>query len=193
MFDKPKVRRKPVEYASDQWFNKVLPYCGARLIAILTFMTLTGARVSEACALRWEDVDISSSQALLRNTKNGSPRLVDLAPPVVAALSHIADTNLCPNKRVFGYAARWSVNQAIRRACKRSGAPYLSSHKVGRHAFAARLLRAGHSLKLVQEAGGWKVARIVADHYGHLERSQVSAAVKGTGANLTHPMLTPPV
>ena len=90
-----------------------------------------------------------------------------------------------PNALVFGYAGRWSVNQAIERACQRAGVPYLSSHKVGRHAFAARLLRAGHSLKLVQEAGGWRVARMVSDHYGHLERSQISAAIKASGTNLT--------
>jgi integrase len=188
-FEKPKVKRKSIEYASDQWFHKVLPRCGVRLIAILTFMTLTGARVSEACALCWSDVDLPNSQALLRTTKNGSPRLADLAPPVVAALAHIARSETDPTDCVFGYAARWSVNQAIRRACKRAGVPYLSSHKVGRHAFAARLLRAGHSLKLVQEAGGWKVARIVSDHYGHLERSHVSAAIKASGTNLTYPTL----
>ncbi len=54
----------------------------------------------------------------------------------------------------------------------------MSSHRIGRHAFPARLLRDGHSLKLVQEAGGWKAARMVSDHYGHLERSQISAAIK---------------
>ena len=62
----------------------------------------------------------------------------------------------------------------------------MSSHKIGRHAFAARLLREGHSLRVVQDAGGWKVARMVTDHYGHLERSQVDAAVSSAGTNLAH-------
>ena len=189
IFDKPKLKRKPIEYASDDWFHRVLPCCGDPLAAILTFMTLTGARVAEACALLWCDVDLSNSQALLRTTKNGSPRLVDLAEPVVTSLKHLGRLGVQPYGTVFGYAGRWSVNQAIRRACKRAGAPYLSSHKAGRHAFAARLLRAGHSIKLVQEAGGWRVARIVSDHYGHLERSHVSAAIKASGTNLTRPAL----
>ena len=184
IFDKPKVKRKPVEYATDDWFHKVLPHCGPRLIAVLLFMTLTGARVSEACALVWGDVDFSKAEALLRMTKGGSPRLVDLADPVVAALKTLPLQSM-PNALVFGYAGRWSVNQAIERACQRAGVSYLSSYKVGRHAFAARLLRAGHSLKLVQEAGGWRVARMVSDHYGHLERSQISAAIKASGTNLT--------
>ena len=136
VIDSPKVKRKSIQYASDQWFHQVLPYCGPRLIAILTFMTLTGARVSEACALCWCDVDMSNAQALLQTTKNGSPRLVDLAPPAVAALTRIAGSGIQPIGCVFGYAERWSINQAIRRACKRADARYLSSHKVGRHAFA---------------------------------------------------------
>jgi site-specific recombinase XerD len=36
--------------------------------------------------------------------------------------------------------------------CKRGGVPRLTSHKIGRHSFAARLLAQGHSLKHVQEA-----------------------------------------
>jgi hypothetical protein len=36
---------------------------------------------------------------------------------------------------------------------------------------ASGFRRQGHSLRLVQQAGGWKVARMVTDHYGDLERS----------------------
>jgi integrase len=184
-FEKPKVRRKPVAYADDDWFQKVLPHCNSHLTAVILFLTLTGARVTEACTLVWADVDLQRAQALLRETKNGTSRVVDLAAPVATALHAIRPPTPERAARVFGYAARWSVNQAIERACARAGIPYLSSHSIGRHAFAARLLRQGHSLKLVQEAGGWKAARMVSDHYGHLERSQVSAAIKNSGTNLT--------
>ena len=150
---------------------------------MLLFLTLTGARVSQDCDLTWADIDWEREQALLRHTKNGS--LCDLAPPAMDAISFLRLPNCNPAERVFGYAYRRSVNKAIERACLKAKAPYLSSHRIGRHAFAARLLREGHSLKLVQEAGGWKVARMVSDHYGHLERTQVSAAVKAAGTNLT--------
>jgi integrase len=184
-FEKPKIRRKPIAYADDAWFQKVLPHCNPNLTAILLFLTLTGARVTEACTLVWDDVDLERAQALLRETKNGTSRVADLAPLVIAALQAIRPPLPAAAARVFGYAARWSVNQAIERACKRAQAPYMSSHRIGRHAFAARLLRDGHSLKLVQEAGGWKAARMVSDHYGHLERSQISSAIKNSGTNLT--------
>ena len=189
-FDKPKIRRKAVAYATDDWFQRVLPYCNRPLRALLLFLTLTGARVTEACELAWGDIDWGREQALLRMTKNGLPRLCDLAPPVIDAIRAIQVPQPKPTDRVFGYGYRRSVNKAIERVCMQAGAPYLSSHQIGRHAFAARLLRDGHSLKLVQEAGGWKVARMVSEHSRHLERTQVSAAVKAAGTNLAQ---NPPV
>ncbi len=133
----------------------------------------------------WDDVDLERTQVLLRETMNGTSRVADLAAPVSIALQAIRSSMPAPAARVFGYAARWSVNQAIERTCKRAQAPYMSSHRIGRHAFAARLLRDGHSLKLVQEAGSWKAALMVSDHYGHLEKSQISAAIKNSGTNLS--------
>lgn len=215
IFEKPKFKTKPVKYADDRWFEIVLPYCGLRLAAIILFITLTGARVQEACDLLWREVDLDRREAILQITKGGGSRRVLLAPVLIQALTRLADEYGCQaGGRVFGYAARWSVNQAIERACDRANlaagaiawekrispktgktekvrvilkplaVEYLSSHKVGRHAFAARLLREGHSLKLVQEAGGWKVARMVTDHYGHLEPSQIDDAVRQSGSGL---------
>ena len=112
---------------------------------------------------------------------------------------------------VFGYSGRWSVNQAIERVCDRVNLAagsirfdkvldaasskkrvvrvvlgplaleYLSSHQVGRHAFAARLLADGQSLKVVMEAGGWSGIQIVNEAYGHLERSHIDKALRETG------------
>lgn len=104
-----------------------------------------------------------------------------------------AQAEIAMDEPIFCYSGRWSVNQAIERVCDRvniaMGAlamegdkkvwltepafPYYSSHKVGRHAFAARLLAEGKSLKFVAEAGGWKSIQIVSENYGHLERSAV--------------------
>ena len=64
-----------------------------------------------------------------------------------------ADAETDPEKQVFGYAARWSVNQAIERVCKRTKLKYYSSYKLGRHIFVARLLESGGSLKEAQAAG----------------------------------------
>lgn len=190
--EKPKIKSKPVEYAGDEWFDRVLPACNVRLMAVILFMTLTGARVQEACNLTWRHVRLDRAEAELRKTKAGNARVVKLPPVLIHAIQLVANTLELPvgqtlddhlDDRVFGYSQRWSVNQAIERACARAKAPYMSSHKIGRHAFAARLLREGHSLKLVQEAGGWAVARMVTEHYGHMEQKMIDAAVTGVRTN----------
>ena len=184
LIERPRWRRKPVAYASDQWINDFMPHANARLQACVLFMTLTAARVAEACRLLRRDVDLARGKALLGITKNGKPREVALAPILIEALAPLLEVP--PDGRVFGYASRYSVNQAIKRACKRAGIAYLSSHKVGRHAFAARLLKQGASLRLVQVGGGWSNLGIVAEHYGHLEQSDIDRAITSAGTNLTH-------
>lgn len=184
-FEAPRVKRDPVAYADDTWLEQFFQAAHFRVAAIVLFMTLTGARVSEACRLTPADVDIERAEAILRMTKSGKSRRLSLAPVLVDALRRcIAETaeEIDGSVRVFGYAQRYSVNQAIERVCEKAGIVYLSSHKVGRHTFAARLLRNGASLKLVQDAGGWATIQIVSEVYGHLEQQAIDEAVRAAGA-----------
>ena len=180
VFEGPKIKRKPIAYADDRWLRTFLEHAFPRIALTVLFMTLTGARVTEACRLAVGDVDLGRGFAILRKTKNGKSRRISLAPLLVDALRPCT-SGVGPEATVFGYAERFSVNQAIERVCLKAGIPYLSSHKVGRHAFAARLLAEGKSLRLVQEAGGWSSIQIVADTYGHLEQSMVDDAMRQTG------------
>lgn len=193
VFDAPKVKRKPVDYANDLWLRSFLEHAFARIALTVLFMTLTGARVTETCRVAVGDIDLARGFALLRMTKSGKSRRISLAPMLVDALRQwIIDQRLFdPATPIFGYASRYSVNQAIERVCKKAGIQYLSSHKVGRHAFAARLLAEGKSLKLLQEAGGWSSMQLVADTYGHLEQSMVDEALRETGTVLLTKMGSP--
>jgi hypothetical protein len=69
---------------------------------------------------------------------------------------------------------------------ERVGLPVMTSHQIGRHAFAARLLRQRKTLKEVQEAGGWSVGSMpmLAATYAHLEMSAVEQAVLGADVAL---------
>jgi integrase len=182
-FDPPKVPKKPVEYADDKWLRTFLEYAHARIALTVLFMTLTATRVSEACRVTLGDVDLARGFAILRQTKSGKSRKVMLPPLLVEPLRQWIADNRLENEadRLFGYADRWSVNQAIKRTCKKAGIKYLSSHKAGRHAFAARLLAEGKSLRFVQEGGGWASIQIVAETYGHLEQSMIDSALKESG------------
>ena len=72
-----------------------------------------------------------------------------------------------PYEPPFGYASRHSVNRILTRACKRAKVDYFGPHKAGRHAFSARFLADGNSLKALMEAGGWKSVTAVR-RYTHL-------------------------
>jgi integrase len=177
LIEKPSVARPRLEYADDAWLATVLPHCHARLACLLMFLTLTGSRISEAIRLDWSDVDFDAGAAILHTTKTGQPRRLPLSPEMLEALRRLAEGYYRPG-RVFGYSDRGSYRSALRGACKRAGVKYLSSHKFGRHAFAARLLRDGHSLPVVQAAGGWASGQMVTQVYGHLEQSHVDQAVR---------------
>lgn len=172
----PAVKRPPITAASDDHIAQLLPHCGVRLAALVLFLTFTGSRISEACRLEWAHVDLDGAEAMLTITKSGGSRRLPLAPPVVAALRAIIATRPKAGP-VFGYADRWSARNALKRATERAGLDWLSSHKLGRHAFASRLLRDGHSLPVVTAAGGWASPSMVSQVYGHLERSHVDSAV----------------
>lgn len=194
--ERPKVDRVTVEPSDDASINTLMAAKGklefapgsrgdarrkaarARLRALVLMMTLTGCRVSEAVAVQRRDVrmDVAQPEVLFRETKNGDPRRCILPQELVEALEALPDGP--PDSRLLGYASRYSAYQAIERACAAAGIPHVSPHQVGRHTFAARLLSAGHTLKTVQEGGGWKDIGIVARTYGHLERSHVEAAVR---------------
>lgn len=223
IFEAPKGKRKPVDYADDVWLRSFLEHAFARIALTVLFMTLSGARVTESCHLRVGDLNLAQGVAILRKTKNGKSRKVSLAPELVDVLRNwIVDQKLFePGLVVFGYASRFSVNQAIERVCDKinleAGAirfvkikneqtgkmrkvrdiigplaiKYLSSHKVGRHAFAARLLLEGKSLKLLQQAGDWSSIQLVADTYGHLEQSAVDQTLRETGSALFTKMGSP--
>ena len=185
MFKRPKQpKRKSVRYAKDDHIAKLLPKCSQRLKAAVLLITFSAARASEACRLKEEDVDWVDGSAVLHETKNGDPRRVQLPPSVLEALIPLRGTK----GPLFGFKTRYSLNQAIERASKRAGVPYLSSHKIGRHAFAARLLDQGETSKVVMEAGGWKSAPLFNETYGHLERSHVDQIVAAADAGLAAKM-----
>jgi integrase len=59
------------------------------LAPLILFLAGTGARLSEALALEWADVDLKHGRVLLRDTKQGRDRVAELPPRSVAALANL--------------------------------------------------------------------------------------------------------
>lgn len=159
-----KIRRRreakvAVSPASDDHLDKLLPHLPEGLRALILLMTYTGLRTGEA--LRVTADDIRDGYAHVGMTKNGEPRSVPLPEGWTYPTGG------------FGYNTTQGVGKALRKAHEAAELPYRDGHELGRHAFAARFLKAGGNIKRLKEAGGWKKLQVVDEAYGHLELSDV--------------------
>jgi len=165
MIDRRQEARPLVAPADDKHIEALLPHLPPGLVALILLMTYTGLRTGEALRVRPEDV--RDGYVHVGRTKNGEPRMV----PLPEGWEYPSGG--------FGYTTTQGVGAALRRAHKAARLPYRDGHELGRHAFAARFLRAGGSIKALKEAGGWKKLAVVDQSYGHLELSDVHEFMRG--------------
>jgi integrase len=168
--------------------------CAAKhLKPLLVFLLGTGARVGEAMALTWDNVDLVAGTAAFRNipdekrTKSGKDRIAKLSPAAVVALSNL------PHRQgpVFltqagrPYAAKVSgegggqFKTAWKRACIAAGitrtvddvvVPRLSPHGT-RHTWATWWLAACDKPTRLRDEGGWSTVALV-ERYAHLMKQE---------------------
>lgn len=135
------------------------------LAAIVIFMAQTGARISEAVALEWAQVDLDARTALLLKTKTGTNSTRHLTDELVTRLRDLrADDHA---GRVFRYTNRHSVNERIKAVCERADIPNKSPHTCGRHTFATTAIEMGVDIKTAMEAGDWKSSSVFLETYVH--------------------------
>lgn len=133
------------------------------LAALACFMYLTGARISEAVAVTWDDVDFQSRRVLIRQTKIGVERRAHMPDELIAALARIQGPR---QGRVFAFKSRSNCLTQWAGAIRRAGIKKLSYHAC-RHGFATGLLDQGVNPITVARRGGWKDTRHVFETYGH--------------------------
>lgn len=164
--DRP-VRKRP---ASAIWLHTFCRQCQRdrlpHVAALILFMATTGARVSEAIALRWSDVDMPGRTALLRKTKTGTNSVRYLTDDVMERLRGI-QSGAGRDDRVFRYTSRFSVAERIRAVCRRADIPYKSPHLCGRHTFATTAIELGVDIGTAMAAGEWRSSRIFLETYVH--------------------------
>lgn len=151
------------------------------LAALALFMFGTGARIGEATAMVWGDVDLDGNTATIHQTKIDDTRIAHLPQAVVTALRSIP-SNREPGEPVFGYAGRGSVSKVWNKVADRAGIEPLTPHCC-RHGFATTMLRKGIDVKTIAKAGGWKDAATVLRTYAHaLDDITVTNAIFDTQA-----------
>lgn len=174
-----KVDKKIKEPVTLPWVNSFAENASPHLGALCMFMYGTGARIGEAVAITWADVDLSARTVIIRQTKIGDERIAHLQPRLLAAISNIP-SNRNPDERVFCYEHRDNVRKTWDKAIKRAGIKMLSPHSC-RHGFATTMLHAGIDVKTVAQMGGWKDVATLVKTYAHaMSDRTVTNAIFGT-------------
>lgn len=148
--------------------------------AIARFMFETATRVSEACRLTWENVDLQLGIAFLEKTKT-EPRKVFLTRAMVIDLANIRSLH---ETLVFAAANRSTVKKRFDKVIKEAGLSRLTSHEIGRHGFATEMIRRnGVDVATTADHGGWKSRRLLMETYveGDADREVIDRVFgKGT-------------
>ena len=149
--------------ADREWLDRFMAEAEPWLAALALFMFTTGARISEALSLRWEDVE--GRNAHIRKTKSGAGRDCILSRETALLFQALAHDR----ERVFRYKSKRWVYSKWQAACERAGIDYIRPHQAGRHAFATEMIvRKGVDVMTTAKLGGWASPQMLA-RYAHPE------------------------
>jgi integrase len=182
---KAKMRQKRLTLPSVAQFHaivKIVAEAGARqskdCADLIRFLAYSGARISEANALRWSDVDPDKECLVIAGTKSASShRVIPIFPHLAELLTEIqirrgaepAETPVLRVKECKG---------ALRAGCIAVGAKPITHHDL-RHLFATRCIESGVDIPTVSRWLGHADGGALAMRtYGHLrmEHSTAQAA-----------------
>jgi integrase len=142
---------------------------------LLAFLLYTGCRLSEALAMRVEDISLKDSTAFSGKTKNGLPRTVFLPPVLISFLAN-HPRGLDRTGKLFRWHKCGRLYTWLDDAARASGVviPDGISFHAFRHTFGAWMRRYGglDTTGLV-ETGAWK-SRQAASVYEHAIASEES-------------------
>lgn len=161
-----KIDAKVKDPATLEWVERFREHGAPHVGALALFMYLTGARIGEALALKWSDVDLKARTALIRETKQSKERLSHLPAPLVVALANLTPV---PDRGVFGYERSTALRNAWEGTIRKAKIKRLTPHSC-RHGFATGLLRKGIDVVTVAWLGGWKSPHQVLKTYGHANK-----------------------
>lgn len=156
------------------------------IAALARLMFETGARIGQACALVWEDIDLGGRAVTLRTRKTGRgggvwERKAHLTSAMVAELANLPGDRY----RVFGYRTRNSAYKAWKAAIATAKLSKMTPHEAGRHGFGTEMVtRNKIDIPTAADAGGWKSRRLMLDVYSHSEGAAAAVeSVFGTPAS----------
>lgn len=160
--------------------------------SIASLLVMTGLRIGELLALRWQDVDFERGYVTVRQTvyegkfdepkSNRSKRSVPLGPRGIDVLTRLQPAKPDPSKLVFSarngspLSRRNLLNRQLKPACKQLGLEGANWHWL-RHANATLLDAVGAPLGTVQALLGHSSSELTRDTYIHSVPADARKAV----------------
>lgn len=170
-FKLPKEPPPRVRYLEPHELRALLAACresrSPHLYTAVLLGLYTGMRKGEIMSLRWDDLDFSNGFILVRNTKNGRPRMIPMAIELREYLSnlHRASDRVVPE----------DFDRAFVNAVRRAGITDFRFHDL-RHHFASYLVMSGVDIRTVAELLGHRTLAMVM-RYSHLRPDHLARAV----------------
>jgi integrase len=150
------------------------------LYCIVLISFTTGARQGEILNLEWRDIDFDNHLAFLKQTKNGRPRSISLADPVIDELKRLYELRhplkplVFASKTAFG---RIDIKKAWQTALRIAGITNCRAHDM-RHTFATFAAAQGASNVELATAMGHRTLQML-QRYTHLDVQVTKRFSKG--------------
>jgi len=169
----PKLPQGRTRYLSPSELKAALEAAPEWMRLPLALAAFTGMRRGELLAMRWADVDLPNRRAYLRETKNGTLRVVPLSEMASRPLSGLPQS--APADLVLTGVDAKKLSIYTRRLFRRLGIKDASFHSL-RHTAASWLVMQGVDLYAVGQLLGHRSPRMT-QRYAHLSPSYVAGAV----------------
>jgi integrase len=158
-----------LRYLSLDEIPRLLDACGPTLRPLVQAALMTGMRIGELRALRWEHVDLEHGHIHVTDSKTGERRDLPLCGALTTVLHGLARDGL----QVFGSEGH---RTAWRTALRRAGIQDFRFHDL-RHTFASHLAMQGTPLIAIQQLLGHRSLAMTL-RYAHLSPDVRIAAVE---------------
>src|SRR5262249_36975601 len=180
--DRPTQPKGRTRYLTPAEAERLINACSLHLRPLVIFLLYTGARLSEALYLDWQQVNLTQGEVQFLATKNGEPRGVPLHPRLLEELSALPHRQGAVFRRPRDrkpYARKsdggGQIKTAFSGACRRVGVSGISPHTL-RHTWATWYYAATRDLPGLMYLGGWNSERMVL-RYAHMNVGHLSQSV----------------
>jgi len=162
---------------TQEQLNKIKQQLDFKYQVLFDIMYFTGARVSEAIAIR--RCDVVNGNIIIRksNTKGKiATREIPIPPALLKAIDKLPNTNsyLFPGRLGDSHITRSTVDKNLRIACKKVGIEGCSSHSF-RRSFITNLAKNNVHMKLIMKCSGHKQLSSVERYIETTEEEKIAA------------------